>query len=225
MNGFLNASWLQSEIGNQLEMDVAVALAKSPLPPSELSRNENLIFQSLRSGSRRQAWLRGRGALKELLTRFHENPETSAIHFPNSRFSLSHSGAYAIAVGVSADQVLGIGVDFQVRRTLSASLSRRFLSEDECRKFLSPNKPNSLLRLWSIKEALYKANPENRRTVLSAYSLVRPDALKRGLASSRSLPMKRFIYCSMEFADGFLAVAICPRNEGTRLQNEKTHPL
>ena len=70
--------------------------------------------------------------------------------------------------------VSGVGIDLERRRVPSRAV-RFFLNEAERQWIASVANPEPhLLRIWTIKEALFKANPENEDTILADYSLEDP---------------------------------------------------
>ena len=152
-------------------------------------------------------WLRARTALKAVLFNLGENTDTSRIRFPNSRFSLSHCGRAAVAVGVGANALLrGIGVDLELGRTPPETSERFFLSQGEMATLpgSEPDRALTLRRLWTAKEALFKADPHNTTRVLTDYHLQNP-SLAAGQARKGDII---FEYASMAFPDGELSVAI-----------------
>ena len=54
--------------------------------------------------------------------------DTSTLKFPHPRLSLTHSEAWAIAVGTASGKLLGIGVDLEVKSAPKPETARRFLS-------------------------------------------------------------------------------------------------
>lgn len=120
--------------------------------------------------------------------------------------SLSHSGTIAVAVATSA-KVAGIGVDFELDRPMKEHAGRFFLTKDErrwVRQQPTPKRAAALLRLWTIKEALYKANPENFRTSLVDHRLRTPGRWT-GTANVLGRTQR---YASLRFRGGFITVAV-----------------
>src|SRR6266542_6122694 len=94
-------------------------------PRGEATRRE------LRLVARAESYRRGRSALRALLARLGENPEKS-FAFPHSRFSITHSGAVAIAFGVRAGQTrAGAGIDYETSARVSSKAERFFLRSEE----------------------------------------------------------------------------------------------
>ena len=152
-------------------------------------------------------WLRARAALKAVLSSLGENADTSTIRFPNARFSLSHCGRAAVAIGVGSGALLrGIGVDLEIGRTPPETSERFFLNPDEIAGLPAsdPDRSAALRRLWTTKEAVFKSDPNNARRILSDYRLDDGTAAA-GRAKKGDLV---FEYASLAFPDGQLSVAI-----------------
>lgn len=142
-------------------------------------------------GPRRQDWLLGRAALKA-----HGIGDTSTVVFPNRCLSLTHSAGVAVAARCDGDQA-GVGVDLEAWRTIDPRAARFFLGPDE---------RGDLLRLWTVKEALYKATPANAGAVLVDYRIDDPCALE-GTAQDRN--GRIFEYLSRRRPEGWLTIAVC----------------
>jgi len=66
-----------------------------------------------------------------------------------------------------------------------------------------------LHRLWTVKEATFKADPENAGKTLRDYGLADP-----GFVAGKARRGDRvFYYASFEVPDGFLSVAVLPAVE------------
>ena len=74
------------------------------------------------------------------------------------------------------------------------------------------DRPRELLRLWTVKEALFKANPGNRDTMLGQYLLADPSALA-GSAGWRGEQGTPYRYASVAALGGFLTVAVRKERE------------
>jgi 4'-phosphopantetheinyl transferase EntD len=210
--------FLEREIEVNLGIRANVSVAREGAGAAELTSGEMDQVAQLAGGPRRDSWLRGRKALKSLLARLGEPPDTAGIRFPNPRFSLSHSGDFAVAVAVavaekaapSAHGLAGIGVDLEVGRVPARRGATFFLTEAECLHVdqLGPaEQPEALLRLWTVKEALYKANPENQTTWFTHYAVEAP-GLHTGNAVV-AIPKRRLRFTSLPVPSGYLSFAIC----------------
>jgi len=205
----MNAAWsLERVLSRLLGATVNVALCREALPVGILSPGEQARIAGFRTPARQAAWRRGRYALKRLLGRFGEDRDTAAIAFPNARFSLTHSGRVAVAAGISGGRPLGFGIDFEAPRTLPGDSARFFLTEAERSALLRGGGGRMhLLRLWTVKEALFKACPGNARRVLLDFVVADPLARHGvGRAVAGGLPEMR--YASVAFDGGFLSAAL-----------------
>ena len=172
-----------------------MVVATRPLALGELSPGERAAYDRLGGELRRRDWLLGRAALKRLL----HGADTSGVTFPNRRLSLSHAGGVAVAVRVVGGYA-GVGVDFERRRTTDPRTARFFLHQDE----RVPD--HDLLRLWTVKEALFKATPDNEGAQLLDYRVDDPAAAAGSATDGRG---HAFEYASSLLCDGSLSVAIC----------------
>jgi hypothetical protein len=190
-----------------LRLDFALAL--DPLDPGVLASGERVRYASLGHPARRTEWLRGRAALKILLRRQGHTEDTSLLHFPHPRLSLTHSAGLALAVSSPDPSLQGLGIDFEAHRPVKPGTERFFLTEAE-RNRLGQSSEADLLRLWTVKEALFKADPDNGRDGgrhLFSYSLSGSLRAPHGEALGPD-PVNRFRYFTLETPEGFLSVAV-----------------
>jgi len=193
-------------------------IAERPTGLDELTSQERARYNQFTTAQRRDAWLRGRAALKTLLHHLGEHLDTTKLSFPNPRLSLTHSGTYAVAAGVAQDLPFGgIGVDLEIQQTLHPEAARLFLTEEERKWFArleASLRTRELLRLWTVKEAVFKADVENEGRMLADYRLAVPGA-RNGVASAIDLcGFRSFHYTSIEFKQGFLSIAVRQDKEG-----------
>ncbi|MDQ3610103.1 MAG: 4'-phosphopantetheinyl transferase superfamily protein [Actinomycetota bacterium] len=109
-----------------------------------------------------------------------------------------------MAFAVQVEHVVGTGVDVELTaRRPDPRSARFFLRADERPSELSAAE---LLRLWTVKEALFKATPDNAEIVLLDYRLA--DA---GAATGRAAGPggEQLAYASALVPDGVLTVAVC----------------
>ena len=169
-----------------------------PLAVGELSAGERAAFDRLTGELRRRDWLLGRAALKRLLG----GADTSTVRFPHPRLSLAHSGGVAVAAALDRGAPhAGLGVDFELWRAPDARTARFFLHADE-----RPREASGLLRLWTVKEALFKATPANAGAQLLDYRLDDPGAAAGTARDGRG---NAFRYASGMLPAGPLSVAVC----------------
>ena len=115
------------------------------------------------------------------------------ISMPHPRLSLSHSGDVALAIGLRcAATAFGLGVDVEESRTIDVRSARFFLDDDEQDSWprwaaqaasgTDHTADQSVLqRLWTVKEAVFKADLDNSGRQLRAYRIdfVQPDPRHR----------------------------------------------
>jgi 4'-phosphopantetheinyl transferase EntD len=209
----LKENELEQALSAALGVSALVAVALEPVTIAELTPAELDQFRPLAATPRRDNWLLGRAALKKLLARWGEPPDTAPLAFPHQRLSLTHSGAVAVALGVKSPGLAGVGVDLEWDRTPRREVSRFFLipaEEDWLGQQGPAEQPGQLLRLWTIKEALFKADPHNGQTRLLDYCLLVPGAARGAALSSATLPMQ---YASLSVAGGFISAALAKEME------------
>ena len=127
---------------------------------------------------------------------------------PHPSLSLTHAGTIAVAAGVGRrdrSRIGGLGVDYEpASRCVSARAARLFLDDIERTRVdghPEPDRSAARLALWTVKEAVYKATPDNGTHTVAAYH-VRED----GTARLRDL--LEFRHVTVRFAEGFLSVAV-----------------
>jgi phosphopantetheinyl transferase len=208
----LDPTLWESRLSEQIGVACVVAAAEFPEPLSSLTHDERRRVESFGSSPRAEAYRRGRSALRALLARLGENPATS-FGFPHPRFSITHSGSAAIAFGIRAGQTqAGAGIDYEASARVSRKAERFFLRSSECRWLRLVGRPaarKQRLRLWTVKEALFKADLENANTFLRDYATSDPSATS-GWAKP-SVPSawpEAWRYASLEVGGGFLTAAV-----------------
>jgi len=189
----------ETDFSTQLGVPMLFATADQPLPMESLTAGELVVWQSLGSDAARRNWLIGRSALKALVEQ-----DTSELVFPHPALSLTHAGGMAVAVR-SAAKLSGIGVDFeQWRAQVHPRFAEFFLRPSE---HAAAKNVRAIVRLWTIKEALFKALPDNDGCVLLDFELADP-ASDCGTASG---PGGRTLhYVSADVGLGAVSVAVTP---------------
>ena len=187
-------------IADRLGILVRIATVREAAPLGALSPAERARFDTLPAEPRRRDWLLGRAALKALVGAAFD---TAALEFPHPRLSLTHAGGTAFAAMAGAD-VLGTGVDFEpARATVDPRAAHFFLGPAER---AAASTAGDLVRLWTVKEALFKATPGNAGFVLADYTL--DDAgVATGWATGPGTEALR--YATVAAAGGLLTVAVC----------------
>ena len=206
----LDAAGCGDRLGRALGEPVWIAVAWDPPPVEALTPGERATAEGFTNPDRRRDWARGRAALKSLLRRAGEDDDTSALRFPHPRFSLTHTREVAVAAGRPAVDARGIGIDLERNRVVRPGAERFYLDTRE-RSWLEglpeEDRPAARLRLWTVKEALYKAHLRNADTVLAHYRVAAP-AAEAGLASACDEPGWPLRYATMPVTGGFLTVAL-----------------
>ena len=179
-------------------------------PKTQWTAAETALAASFDSPDRRTIWLHGRSAVKNVLARLGEDTDTSGLLFPAPRCSLSHSGFTAVAIGLpDGSPVGGLGIDLELGRTPPERSTRFFLTQAELEwvsGLRGERKDLSLLRLWTTKEALFKADPDNAGRVMTNYRLEDP-SLETGRAFALETEL---VYASLPIPGGMLSIALLP---------------
>lgn len=127
------------------------------------SESELAIANAFKLDKRREEWLHGRMAAKQLAMNhgIANDPRTIAIERPflaidgarsDWRVSLSHSEPYAGAAIARAP----IGLDVQVVRELDERAAHLFLTPREIDEMQRCTLPHRILHFWCAKEAAWK---------------------------------------------------------------------
>ncbi|MEO3786714.1 4'-phosphopantetheinyl transferase superfamily protein [Actinocorallia sp. B10E7] len=122
---------------------------------------------------------------------------------PHPRLSMSRSGDLNLAACVLGAPVTGFGIDLEEERSADPRTGRFFLRDHELR-WLDGVRPRDRdhehMRLWTVKEALFKADPANAGTVLRDYGLADPSA-----RTGRAGPAR---YTTVRLGGRFLSFAV-----------------
>lgn len=133
------------------------------------------------------------------------------LKFPQRSYSITHCGATIVCAMATDQRINGLGVDLELGREIPDAAGRLYLSRHERRSLEAGTAYTNanLLRVWTVKEALFKADMDNhRRGWLSCYECINPCRFS-GKARVRSNPAgKRFKFASIPFQSGFLTVAV-----------------
>jgi phosphopantetheinyl transferase len=206
---------LRDYFRERLNLPFEVYFTDSLCLESLLSENEKEILANFNSQTRKQNWLLGRQAIKQVIKNISNDFDNSSlsfdtaqIKFPCNWLSLSHSADLAIAIALPQTiKLKGLGLDLQLNKFPKAGSEKFFVkpSEKEILNNLPEKDPaKNRCLFWTIKEACYKANPENQNTFLSEYEITNFDL---GLAKKG---IYQFKFASLALPNGFLSVAICP---------------
>jgi len=192
---------------------IVTAVATIGCASPSLSPGEETRYRGLGSKSRRETWLAGRAAIKAGRERLGLDTDTSALRFPDACTSLTHAGGYAVAVTAPRGALHGIGIDLEAWRSTAAGITRFFLTDAE-RDWIEGLPPDrqerDRIRLWTVKEAVFKAQPDNHGMILTQFALDDPSA-ERGAATAQSAGrktgMNRVSYASKWTPAGCVSLA------------------
>lgn len=201
----IEAASLEEALVRSWKIPFRASVTNEPAPAERLTPGEALLLKEMKNPRRRDSWLRGRRALKSLLEALGENPDTSLVRVPHPRLSLSHSGGWAVALGTASPRTAGVGVDLELREPPRVESMRFFLAPQE-QALLRQAPARTLLRLWTVKEAIFKADPDNALASVRGYVLEDPEAPEGRVCTGS----KTFHYRTFEVPGGFLTAAVLP---------------
>lgn len=207
----MDAGELSARASEALGASIVFAVSRNPAPEDTLAEGERARYATFSLPRRREEWLRGRSALKYLLRGLGEPVDTSLLAFPHPRFTLTHSAGIAVAAAFQSvpGNDMGIGVDFEGHRPVKAGTVRFFLSESErSRPEAATLTETDLLRLWTVKEALFKADPGNRFEGRYLGSNQVDGPLSASSGSARAAGGRAFRYLSFALDEGYLTIAV-----------------
>ncbi len=207
---------LEKHFSGALACKIIVSLSKNQIDESVLNSVEKTALSKMNHALRRASWLRGRNAIYSLLKRIGNvndidlPADTANLSMPHAHLSLSHSGEYAVAVARLEGK--GIGVDIESPRLIRTGATRFFLAseaEKEWQDSINQTTLNDeLLRLWTTKESLFKADLSNKGKVLNCYTVIQPHLHSGDAALAEAPSDAKFKYCSIKFAEYWLTVSI-----------------
>ena len=155
----------------------------------------------------------GRAALARLLHAMARDDDAAALRFPHREFSLSHGDGWAVAAALAGGA--GAGVDIEFARRIDPRTGRFFLTDAE-QAFVAGlghgTRDAALLRLWTTKEALFKACAGNAALLLADLALADP-AAATGTARRHDRADAALRYCSLETDGAWLSLAYVPGPE------------
>lgn len=171
-----------------------------------LSARERSQLARTATSNHRRDWLISRRAMRLALGCAGLPTDSGAYRFPSSRVSLSHTDGMAVAAVVLGDpqHVVGVGIDIEYPRSMDERAAPFFLSPAES---TVPPDPARLLRLWTVKEALFKADPANAGGMLIDYA-VDSCASAAGTARRHHAPHRKFCYRSGSIRGAHLSVGV-----------------
>ncbi len=167
---------LERRASETLGMPLHIAACRSDEDAGDLNAAEHAELERFETEARRRDWRRGRLALKSVLRSLDRSDDTSGIHLPVPQLSLTHSDEAAIAVGTPQLEAL-VGIDVEVPRRVNARMALWFLNEPELDWLGKRNvsvRAHDLVRLWTVKEAVFKCHPANRGLVMTDFTIAEP---------------------------------------------------
>ena len=148
-----------------MSVTVLAVWTDQPGPVGSLTALECAQMSALAGSERRRQWLMSRHALRVLLGLLGLPRDTAAYRFPHTRLSLTHAGRGAIAAGSVGAQSAGLGVDLEPDRPVDPRTTRFFLDAAEqawLARMPRADRAAEQLRLWTVKEAVFKADLTNQ---------------------------------------------------------------
>ncbi len=106
-----------------------------------------------------------RRVLGKLINQCHnlKQEDATQLVMPHARYSLTHCLNTVAAVANRLRHAMGTGIDLEYGRSMSSSAAKFFLThKEQLNVNSSDNVSRQLLRLWTVKEAIYKADLDNR---------------------------------------------------------------
>lgn len=182
---------LNSLVSTKLEpFGVQAFFVSNPINPEQLLPADLTDYQSRFQNhlspneKRKTEWLTGRRALYELAEKVNAQrniqkqlsreqnirclPPVGPRSFPSLEWSLSHSGEIACAIYKPGAR--GVGVDIETRTPPEKS-GRFYLNEKDRELFHGiPQYPQVLQKIWTLKEAVFKADMQNEGKGIREYT-------------------------------------------------------
>ena len=195
---------LQLDLRRRLNGLIYLASARAPLAEHLLDSADRQRLASFTTADRKNQWLRGRSALSAVAAKLDIETQLSALNPPCPGISLTHNGKVSIAAGISTAQ--GIGIDFESWRQIEPAMLRCFLTETEQKQLTVPSN-FTRLRLWTVKQALFKASAANQGLLLTDFEIDEV-AVMTGHARNCSRGNSELRYTSFMLRQGLLSIAI-----------------
>lgn len=198
---------IEARAATTLRTPIRVVAGCADYDGPALNAAEEMQLASFHFEHRRRDWRRGRMVLKSLLSSLGRSDDTSGLSFPDAQLSLTHGDAAAYAVG-SLGTNKGIGVDFETVRPVRDRVAGWFLNEPELdwlAQSIPADRDSDIIRLWTIKEAVFKCHLNNAGLVLSDFTIADPAA---EVCELRASDGRRFQTMSYRMGDGILSIAV-----------------
>ncbi len=184
-----------------LEANLRFGAAAAPLAPDALGADEAALARALPE-RRDRSWRTGRAALRAVAA------GTTAIQFPHPRASLTYAADIALAVANPDRGATGVGVDLEADRPVKPTMARFYLTDAERAQLdalPAADHQLALLRLWTVKEALFKSDLRNRDRVLRDYEVA---DVRAGDGTAHAPDGRTFRYASRRLHGAWLSIAI-----------------
>ncbi|BFU44885.1 4'-phosphopantetheinyl transferase family protein [Krasilnikovia sp. MM14-A1004] len=204
---------LATLLGPEFVVSVAGIAPTTPAVPARPAPERGVTHDapSLEAARRTERQV-GRAALRRVADRLGERVDTDRLVLPHPRLTLTHSHGVAVAVGARGAST-GIGVDLEAVRPVNPGIARLFLTAAERTRLgaaapagsaAPATSPDVLLRLWTVKEAVFKADTGNAGRILADYELCRPAAWSGHATRGGS----RFRYRTVQLPGHLVSVAV-----------------
>lgn len=139
-----------------------------------------LLQVAMREQTEKKSGLQENATPLSLSYRYGENGKPYLKNYHDIFFSLSHSGAYVIAVFSDRE----IGADLQEQRSIKEGLADRFFSTKDrelyrkTKLLTAGEEAASFCRIWAVKEAYMKLTGEGMKQGLASTALIVDDCFK-----------------------------------------------
>lgn len=120
-----------------------------------------------------------------------------------------YEGVADLVSGIPAGSLMGLGIDIEADRMVHPDAARFFLTDAErewLRRENEESLPETLLRIWTAKEAVLKADSASSGRLLGDYGLNDPGQWI-GIARRTDNPELNFHYTSIRVGGGFFSIA------------------
>lgn len=123
----------------------------------------------------------------------------------NLLISKSHTDnieLYIYVIDNSSQQITNIGIDIEnINRNISNKLYKRITTKQERELYTEQD----ILKLWTAKEALFKANSQNNNTVISQYELINEQEAK---LLGQQVNQAKYYYTHIYIEEYIISVAV-----------------
>ncbi|MBT4762355.1 MAG: 4'-phosphopantetheinyl transferase superfamily protein [Bdellovibrionaceae bacterium] len=196
---------IENQLSEHLKSQVYLFSSYNTTSTQWLSQHELDFYNSIAPLAKKKSWLNSRCALKKGFDSLQINSKILDLKFPSPTCSLTHSKDFSLAAFTLDNENKGIGVDLEFDRSPKLNGAKFFLTNEELEAYNHVedlNKKKELyLKIWTIKEACFKAFPHNKNKRLKDFPL-NLDFPSVGLANNS------IKYAFIKFDNIFLSTAI-----------------